>query len=36
VKLLNGSALPAPASFDKALPERSILKAVVGTGFIKG
>ncbi|HEX8105641.1 MAG TPA: ferritin-like domain-containing protein [Solirubrobacteraceae bacterium] len=28
--------LPAPADFDKALSEKKVLKAVTGTGFIKG
>ncbi len=28
-------ALPAPASYDKALSEKAVLKAVTGTGFIQ-
>jgi hypothetical protein len=44
IRYLNGggapgtasSKQPAPASFDKALSEKSVLKAVTGTGFIKG
>jgi rubrerythrin len=43
IRLLNGggaadaaaSALPAPQSFDSAATEKTILKAVAGTGFIK-
>jgi rubrerythrin len=30
-----GSALPSPQAFDSAASERTILKAVTGTGFIK-
>ena len=44
IRFLNGggapgvesSKQPAPASFDKALSERAVLKAVGDTGFIKG
>jgi hypothetical protein len=35
IRVLNGSA-PAPESFDKALSEKAVLKAVTATGFIKG
>jgi Ferritin-like domain len=32
----DASKLPAPADFDKALGEKTVLKAVTGTGFITG